>query len=38
MDCDQIIVMSNGKINAIGTHEELLKKSNSAVPCGRFPL
>lgn len=28
MDCDQIIVMSNGKINAIGTHEELLKKSN----------
>ena len=28
MDCDQIIVMSNGKINAIGAHEELLKKSD----------
>lgn len=24
-DCDKIIVMDNGKINGIGTHEELLK-------------
>ena len=26
-DCDQIIVMQNGKADAVGTHEELLKKS-----------
>jgi len=27
MDCDKIIVMDNGKINGIGTHEELLKNN-----------
>ena len=27
MDCDKIVVMENGEINAVGTHEELLKKS-----------
>ena len=27
MDADKIIVMNNGKISAIGTHEELLKNS-----------
>lgn len=26
-DCDKIIVMNNGKIDAIGTHEELLKNN-----------
>ena len=26
-DADQIIIMDNGKINAIGTHEELLKNN-----------
>ena len=26
-DCDKIIVMDNGKINGIGTHEELLKNN-----------
>ena len=26
-DADQIIVMDNGMINAIGTHEELLKSN-----------
>ena len=26
--CDRIIVMDNGKIESIGTHEELLQKSN----------
>ena len=25
MDCDKIIVMDNGKINGVGTHDELLK-------------
>ena len=24
-DCDQIIILDDGKVNAIGTHEELLK-------------
>ncbi len=28
MDCDKIIVMDNGKINGIGTHEELLKNND----------
>ena len=28
MNCDKIIVMDNGKINGIGTHEELLKKND----------
>lgn len=27
-DCDKIIVMDDGKLNAIGTHEELLKSSS----------
>lgn len=27
-DCDKIIVMDNGKLNDIGTHEELLKSSS----------
>ena len=27
MDCDKIIVMDNGKINGIGTHDELLKNN-----------
>ncbi|MGN1301016.1 MAG: ABC transporter ATP-binding protein [Clostridia bacterium] len=27
-DCDKILVMENGKIDAIGTHEELLKNNN----------
>ena len=27
MDCDKIIVMDNGKINGIGSHEELLKNN-----------
>ena len=26
-DADKIIIMDNGKINAIGTHEELLKSN-----------
>ena len=26
-DCDRIIVMDNGKINSVGTHEELLKNN-----------
>ena len=26
-DCDKIIVMDNGKINGVGTHEELLKNN-----------
>ena len=26
-DCDKIIVMENGTINGIGTHEELLKNN-----------
>ena len=26
-DADQIIIMDNGQINAIGTHEELLKSN-----------
>lgn len=28
LDADQIIVMDNGKISAIGSHEDLLKRSN----------
>ena len=27
-DADQIIIMDNGKVNAIGTHEELLKSNH----------
>jgi len=27
MDCDKIIVMDNGKINDVGTHDELLKNN-----------
>lgn len=27
MDCDKIIVLSDGKIHGVGTHEELLKKN-----------
>ena len=27
-DCDKIIVMEDGEINAIGTHEDLLKNNN----------
>lgn len=27
VDCDQIIVMEKGKVNEVGTHDELLKKS-----------
>lgn len=26
-DCDQIIILDDGKINAIGTHDELLKSN-----------
>jgi ATP-binding cassette subfamily B protein len=28
VDADQIVVVEQGKLDAIGTHEELLKKSN----------
>ena len=27
MDADRIIVLQNGQINGVGTHEELLKKN-----------